>query len=228
MIPEKDSLTHYASKYYDPVKAHEYYMRNRELKGKRSSSALNEEGKKVWASTKNEIAEEKKAASTAIKTEHDTKIEALRSKAAATNKSITARLDQLERTLAKKAEREKEAIDKKRSAELDKLLEMKIPEGLSKEERAKRIARRDQKIAKLYSDSKEDKAKVSNDIRSEKATNQSNASAERTRVATELKSAISAAREAYAKSKTSLDESYETIYQSEYDKILSEYGKKSK
>ena len=26
-------LQHYASPYYDPVKAHEYYMRTRELKG---------------------------------------------------------------------------------------------------------------------------------------------------------------------------------------------------
>ena len=27
-------LQHYASPYYDPVKAHEYYMRTRELKGR--------------------------------------------------------------------------------------------------------------------------------------------------------------------------------------------------
>ena len=29
-------LRHYASPYYDPQKAHEYYMRTRELKGRRS------------------------------------------------------------------------------------------------------------------------------------------------------------------------------------------------
>ena len=29
----RDILKHYASPYYDPVKAHEYYMKNRELKG---------------------------------------------------------------------------------------------------------------------------------------------------------------------------------------------------
>lgn len=42
MIPEKDELMHYASKYYDPVKAHEYYMRTRELKGRSSSSSSSE------------------------------------------------------------------------------------------------------------------------------------------------------------------------------------------
>ena len=42
-----DFLQHYASQYYDPVKAHEYYMRNRELKGRRSTSDLNDEGKEI-------------------------------------------------------------------------------------------------------------------------------------------------------------------------------------
>lgn len=54
-------LKHYASKYYDPVKAHEYYMKTRELKGRRQSSArLNAEGKKIWDYTKNSISTEHK------------------------------------------------------------------------------------------------------------------------------------------------------------------------
>ena len=44
-----DQLMHYASKYYDPVKAHEYYLKNRELKGRRSTGSLDDEGKKKWA-----------------------------------------------------------------------------------------------------------------------------------------------------------------------------------
>lgn len=35
-----EPLQHYASPYYDPVKAHEYYMRTRELKGRRSTTKL--------------------------------------------------------------------------------------------------------------------------------------------------------------------------------------------
>lgn len=34
MMPKDDEIYHYASKYYDPVKAHEYYMQRRELKGR--------------------------------------------------------------------------------------------------------------------------------------------------------------------------------------------------
>lgn len=53
-------LMHYASPYYDPVKAHEYYMKNRELKGRRSTAGLNEEGKKAAAYVKKQLLEEKK------------------------------------------------------------------------------------------------------------------------------------------------------------------------
>lgn len=38
-------LIHYASEYYDPVKAHEYYEEHKKLKGRKSTSELNEEGK---------------------------------------------------------------------------------------------------------------------------------------------------------------------------------------
>lgn len=38
-----DYLIHYASPYYDPVKAHEYYMKNRELKGRTSTKGFTDE-----------------------------------------------------------------------------------------------------------------------------------------------------------------------------------------
>ena len=56
--PKVAVLRHYASPYYDPLKAHEYYMRTRELKG-RSTTSLNDEGKKIWSYTKNNIKSEK-------------------------------------------------------------------------------------------------------------------------------------------------------------------------
>ena len=45
-----ESFEHYASKYYDPVKAHEYYMKTRHLKGyDTQSKTLNDEGKQAKA-----------------------------------------------------------------------------------------------------------------------------------------------------------------------------------
>lgn len=60
--PKVAVLRHYASPYYDPQKAHEYYMRTRELKG-RSTTSLNDEGKKIWILYKNNIKSEKAAKS---------------------------------------------------------------------------------------------------------------------------------------------------------------------
>lgn len=38
-------IAHYASPYYDPVKAHEYYEEHKKLKGRTSTQGLNEEGR---------------------------------------------------------------------------------------------------------------------------------------------------------------------------------------
>ena len=56
---EENELKHYASPYYDPVWAHEYYMRNRELKGRKSK--LNDEGKEAADYVKSKLDEERKA-----------------------------------------------------------------------------------------------------------------------------------------------------------------------
>lgn len=73
----------YASKYYDPVKRHEYYMKHRKLKDKSeraSTASLNEEGKIAAKEVKEGIMAERKEAYEAIKNEVNKKIEALRNR----------------------------------------------------------------------------------------------------------------------------------------------------
>jgi hypothetical protein len=56
----QDFLAHYTSEYYDPVKAREYYLRTRELKGRRSGSDLKSDKKKqAWAYAKEKITTER-------------------------------------------------------------------------------------------------------------------------------------------------------------------------
>lgn len=56
-------LTHYASPYYDPVKAHQYYEEHKKLKGRTSSTAgLNEKGKEAAQYIKKSLDEERKNA----------------------------------------------------------------------------------------------------------------------------------------------------------------------
>lgn len=269
---DKPELRHYASKYYDPVKAHEYYMRNRELKGRRSTSKLSDEGKKVWQYTKQQITEEKKSKVEAEKEAKDQKTEELREKASATRERITAKLKELNEKLSKKANADKESIEKKRESDLEnirkkavedvdkleknltsaieKLMAEEIPKSLSKEERAKRIAERNEKIAKLCSDASAEKnklgeqlvkdeesaktdaasskEKVSADTKNQKEANSKSAAAERKQCAADLKSSIAAAREAYKVAKENLDSDYEEIFQQEFDKIASQYAKPTK
>ena len=56
----------YASKYYDPVKRHEYYMKHRQLKGRQkkatSTAGLSEDGKAAAAEVKEKLMAEYKAA----------------------------------------------------------------------------------------------------------------------------------------------------------------------
>ena len=52
----------YASPYYDPQKAHDYYMKHRHLKGRRSTSGLNEQGKAAARYVKEQLQAEKKEA----------------------------------------------------------------------------------------------------------------------------------------------------------------------
>ncbi|UNI72531.1 MAG: hypothetical protein [Chaetfec virus UA24_144] len=54
------SMTHYASPYYDPVKAHEYYERTKKLKG-REKKTLNDEGKAAESYVRKTFSEETKA-----------------------------------------------------------------------------------------------------------------------------------------------------------------------
>lgn len=261
-----EPLQHYASPYYDPVKAHEYYMRTRELKGRRSTTKLNDEGKKVWAYTKNEISGKKKEKVKEEQEKRKQKIAELRAKAKVTREQISAKLKELNAQLTeesssrrsrvdsrKKSDLEdigeeadqKERIDEKKNTEIERLMAIEIPSGLSKEERAKRVAERNEKIAKLRDDASEDKSKVSEqakaekeevrtsasrkkkriteDTKEERADNSANAKSEREKVSAELKAAVTAAREAYKAAKENLDATYEDLYQQEFDKIASEY-----
>lgn len=61
IVLNNDYLAHYASPYYDPVKAHEYYMKTRKLKGKQgvSTAGLNDTGKEAQTYVQKTIGEER-------------------------------------------------------------------------------------------------------------------------------------------------------------------------
>ena len=117
MTDNTANLQHYASPYYDPVKAHEYYMQNRELKERRSVRKLSDEGKKVWAYTKNEIKTEKKAKVDAEKEKQKQTTTNLRERASETRKQISSRLKALNEALTRRAAKRKERIESEKKSD---------------------------------------------------------------------------------------------------------------
>lgn len=109
-----EPLQHYASPYYDPVKAHEYYMRTRELKGRRSTTKLNDGGKKVWAYTKNEISGKKKEKVKEEQEKRKQKIAELRAKAKVTREQISAKLKELNAQLTEESSSRRSRVDSRK------------------------------------------------------------------------------------------------------------------
>lgn len=251
------ALRHYASPYYDPVKAHEYYMRNRQLKGRRSLTTLSDEGKKVWSYTKNSIKDEKNKKIKDAVAKRNAEIKKLRAKASVVQKDISKKLKHLNDILrnegadskkniekikkskfdeiSKESSTKREQIDNATKKAIKSLLDEEIPEGLSKSEKAELIAERKEKISELRNKAKSDKISVRNDAGKRKNDIKNAASKDKSlildvkkkkeQVSLELKTAITAAKKAYDSAKKNINDSYEKIYQKEYDKIRSEYKK---
>lgn len=100
-LDDDNELKHYASDYYDPVKAHEYYERTKELKGRKSTAKLNDDGKAAAKYVKEQLTAEKKgkveneqesmkSQIESYKTQMKAKIEFLRAKLKSMSKSEKA------------------------------------------------------------------------------------------------------------------------------------------
>lgn len=130
----------YASKYYDPVKAHEYYMKHRKLKGRKkrtitlseeekqkarsSTATLNMEGKAAAKQIKQQINEEKKAAIKVISQSVSSQVKALRKmwkEQGISKEEISARVKEI-REKAKEQKKQIRALYKEKYLqELDKI-----------------------------------------------------------------------------------------------------------
>ena len=73
-FPKSEILMHYASPYYDPVKAHEYYEAHKQLKGRHSTAGLNEKGREAARYVKDKLMEEKKKKTEASRTSMKSRI----------------------------------------------------------------------------------------------------------------------------------------------------------
>lgn len=112
-MSNKNYIIHYASPYYDPVKAHEYYMKNRELKGRTSTAGLNDAGKAAAKYAKEQLTTERKGKVETHKNKTDNQIESLRNQKTSTvearREEMQNKIDSLREKLKSMSPKQKEA-----------------------------------------------------------------------------------------------------------------------
>lgn len=149
----------YASKYYDPVKAHEYYMKHRELKGRKSTTGLNATGKEAAKYVKDKLQEERNA-----------KVESLKSQ-------VTAQVDDLKSAIERIREgmkQQRESIKKRREAIKQESERIKnMPDGPAKDRAKESLQKKKDILKQLREGMKRDNEKnrktiadIRNDVKS--------------------------------------------------------------
>lgn len=121
-MPHSEFVMHYASPYYDPVKAHEYYEEHKQLKGRHSTKGFNEEGRKVAQYVKANLKNKKDIKVLKSKIKRDANIKQSRT-------NVKNTID----TLRENAKNNKEAYKNQTQSKIDRLKEEL--KGLSSEDK---------------------------------------------------------------------------------------------
>ena len=196
-----ESLKHYASPYYDPVKAHEYYMKNRELKGensRKSTAGLNDEGKAVARYVKNQLDTERKSKVDAHNNQTQAQIDVKKNNMDST---INAKKKNMIASIESYKTQTKEKIEKLRE-------ELK---GMSMDDWNKYAERIQSEIAKLRESNDTIRAKLQAEYSSESA-----------KLRTAYKNDSTNLRNAHKTETARLSKEYEEKYKSELDKLKSD------
>lgn len=196
-----ESLKHYASPYYDPVKAHEYYMKTRELKGetsRKSTAGLNDEGKAVAQYVKNQLDTEKKskvdAHNNQTQAQIDVKKNNMDSTINAKKKNMTASIESHKTQTTQKIEKLREEL-----------------KGMSMDDWNKHAERIQSEITKLRESNDTIRVKLQAEYSSESAN-----------LRTAYKNDSTNLRNAHKTETARLSKEYEEKYKSELDKLKSD------
>lgn len=138
-------MAQYTSKYYDPVKAHQYYEEHKKLKGRKTStSKLNDTGKNTASYVKEQINKEKKESIESESKRYSNSIFETASEA-------KAKISQLQKKFKKLSTAQKKILGPKIKNELQKLKEENARKRLILEtQHSKNISNINDKYSKIY------------------------------------------------------------------------------
>jgi hypothetical protein len=232
-------LLHYASENYDPQKAHEYYLKTRELIGRHSTKGLNQKQREGWSYAQAQVKNAKTNKFSAAREAEKQSIEQARNEALALRKDIMEKLKAFSQTLSKQHSDNTKSISeeakKQRQAIADKLetdiaaLPV-VPKNLPKNQREKLLAERSEKIKALRGKASEDlnalnttvtNARVSEQtsVKETRRANSEDVAKTRAQVATQLKAVVAKYVEQYKSAKTQITSESEATLDKEFNNI---------
>lgn len=234
-------IAHYASEYYDPVKAKEYYERTKQLKGRKpkASDLKGDKKKGAWEYTKDRIGEAKRNELDNLAEQRREFLEEVRDRASEKRKRISEKLKEVlnaltedkaltNEQLSEVKKQETKRISEETAAKIDALPE--IPKGVSKERRAELVAERKEEVAKIRGEADSQKAELAEAVKTEKNLKawytaagkneqREGASVEREQVGNELKATIEKARVDFKSKSKQLKAKYEEVSLKEFEAI---------
>lgn len=199
------SVLHAASR-YDPVKAHEYYERTKQLKGSGRRGKLNDEEKAGIAYTKHVVSEDRKQALERAAKENKASVEQLRANAQVRREEIREKIQAIMERISDESEDFREGITAKTKAAIEALPEM--PEGLSKAERAEFAAKRREELAKIRGEASSKRDDISKFSKAWREGERKNSNSAREQVGVELKQSFEKAKKAYDSAKEEIRVKY--------------------
>lgn len=207
-------LAHYASEYYDPVKAREYYLRTRELKGrqlttKAEKQAFDYANANITAAEKNDVVKAAEAQKAAL--------EQIRATATARQAEIRAKIKDI---LANLANDKKAQIEQISKDVVDKIAALpEIPKNISKDARAKLVEQRQEEIDKIRGDAKTKIQSVSSGAQAKKDSEVASSRSSTEQIKSDVKASVESARSKYQELRQALKDKYDTIRQQEQQAI---------
>jgi hypothetical protein len=213
-------IAHYSSANYDPTKAHEYYLKTRELKGRQSTAGMSDTQKEAWAYAKNEIGNKKKADLNKATADNKARLETLRKTSEATRKRIQEKLTSLIESL------KVPPLERLTADDVPQVDMLPYPTNASpkvvayiNKQNAIRSRTNHEVLAEAQKAASEKHANDREKSVAETAKAREASKKEREKVVANLKGALNKARASYEKSKKDITNKYEATKNTEYNNI---------
>lgn len=236
---EDDELKHYASPYYDPVEAHEYYMEHRELKGRKSTAGLNDEGKaaakyvKEWLNEekKGKLAQHKEAVKSSIKSNSQRAKDAIKSSSDETKERIKNRTERAKAEISRRRDAINNLIGQHTghvSAQIERLQTLLKRMGKSdKAANSKRIASEIERLREANSEKrgqlrealKGNTSSIRESLKSENLSDREAHKSKASSIRESNKNTNKGIREASKEYSKGLKKEYDSKYEEELDRI---------